>query len=259
MEVRCDYCGSMIPATVEKCPNCGAPNNNMRRSTDGTPKTIEELLAWYKAMNLPPEEVTRFFIGKNISEPRAFGIYEYSGEFIVYKNKDDGTRAIRYQGKDEAYAVNEIYLKLKAEILNQKSHNLSTSGSRKSTTKWYNRPLLWFIAAIMFIYGMGNCSHRNDGYYQSGSDLYYNYGNTWYYYNALDDDYYSTSEPWFSDSLDDYSVDDSYYDGSDYDFKDSTAWDDIQSSNSDYSYDSDYSWDSGSDWDSGGSDWGSDW
>ena len=42
--------------------------------------------------------------------------------FIVYKNKADGTRAVRYKGTDEAYAVNELYLKLKDEILNQKAH-----------------------------------------------------------------------------------------------------------------------------------------
>lgn len=51
--------------------------------------------------------------------------YEENGEYIVYKNKDDGTRAVRYKGKDEAYAVNEVYLKLKSEILNQKTHNIN--------------------------------------------------------------------------------------------------------------------------------------
>lgn len=50
-------------------------------------------------------------------QPKAFGIYKDSdGNFVVYKNKGDGTRAERYRGKDEAYAVNEIYQKLRSEI-----------------------------------------------------------------------------------------------------------------------------------------------
>ena len=86
----------------------------------GTPKTIEELQAWYEARNLPPSDVTRFFIGVNYKGPKAFGIYKEGNDFIVYKNKADGQRAVRYKGSDEAYAVNELYLRLKEEILNQK-------------------------------------------------------------------------------------------------------------------------------------------
>ena len=54
---------------------------------------------------MPPEETTRFFIGKNTKEPKAFGIYEENGIFVVYKNKANGQRAIRYQGTDEAYVL----------------------------------------------------------------------------------------------------------------------------------------------------------
>lgn len=113
MQVKCEYCGSYISDTDEFCSQCGAVNPNFKRSTDGTPKTISELKVWYKEKNLPDKEVTRFFIGENYKGAKAFGIYEENGEYIVYKNKADGTRAIRYQGKDESYAVNEIYLKLK--------------------------------------------------------------------------------------------------------------------------------------------------
>ena len=124
-KVRCDYCGGYIQDTDERCPNCGAVNENYKRVVSDTPQTIEELKDWYRARNLPPEETTRFFIGKNIKEARAFGIYEENGQYIVYKNKGDGSRAIRYQGTDEAYAVNELYLKLKEEILHQKSLNIA--------------------------------------------------------------------------------------------------------------------------------------
>ena len=83
----------------------------------------------------------RFYIGENYKLPKAFGIYqdEASGDFIVYKNKADGTRVIRYQGGDEAYAVNEIYLKLQSEALRQKEKQILTEQSRNIYTANTNR------------------------------------------------------------------------------------------------------------------------
>ncbi|MBQ7133196.1 MAG: hypothetical protein IJO20_01725 [Ruminococcus sp.] len=127
-KVKCEYCGNFILDTESTCPNCGAVNENHHRIVDGTPKTIKQLQVWYSTRGLPPEEVTRFFIGKDIKEPKAFGIYEENGKFVVYKNKSDGTRAIRYEGADEAYAVNELYLRLKEEILHQKTLNIEKRG-----------------------------------------------------------------------------------------------------------------------------------
>jgi len=147
MELKCEYCGAYMSDTDEKCPNCGAINKNHKRVADNTPKTIEELKQWYKDRNLPPYEKTRFFIGMDYKKPKAFGIYEENGNFIVYKNKADGSRAVRYQGRDEAYAVNELYLKLKSEILNQKAHQTnpaSTKGAqkqKKSACSPMQRPL----------------------------------------------------------------------------------------------------------------------
>ena len=126
MQIKCDYCGSLFDETLEKCPNCGASNVDVNRSVYDQPKTIENLKNWYSARRLPPYETTRFFIGIDYKGPRAFGIYkdENSGKFIVYKNKDDGSRAVRYEGTDEAYAVNELYMRLKSEILEQKERNI---------------------------------------------------------------------------------------------------------------------------------------
>ena len=88
-------------------------------------KIIEELKQWYEDRKIPPERVTRFFIGSNYKGAKAFGIYkdEVTDKCVVYKNKADGSRSIRYEGMDEAYAVNELYKKLKSEIYNQKSNN----------------------------------------------------------------------------------------------------------------------------------------
>ena len=95
MEIKCEYCGAFMNDTDKTCPNCGAVNNKHKRVADHTPKSIEELKKWYEDRNLPPYETTRFFIGIDYKKPKAFGIYEENGEFIVYKNKADESRAIR--------------------------------------------------------------------------------------------------------------------------------------------------------------------
>jgi len=132
MKVKCNFCGNMINDTLDKCPDCGAPNEHVKRVAGGTPKTIEELKTWYAEKGLPPAKTTRFFIGEDYKGARAFGIYhdESTGNFVVYKNKDTGERAVRYEGTDEAYAVNELYQRLKQEILEQKKN----SNNKKNTT-----------------------------------------------------------------------------------------------------------------------------
>lgn len=153
MEKICDYCGVKYDDGLSVCPFCGAANSYVRRG-DGVPRTIEELKQWYKDANLPPEETTRFFIGKNYTERRAFGIYkdEASGDFVVYKNKDNGQRAIRYQGKDEAYAVNELYLRLKEEITNQKAHQgMQFGGNPNRRDRVASTPLPVKIFILIYV------------------------------------------------------------------------------------------------------------
>ena len=123
MKIKCDWCGSWINDFDQVCPNCGGVNNNYNRHANGVPQTIEELKAWAKEMNLPLEEM-RTFIGEDYKGAKAFGIYkdQTDGTFVVYKNKEDGTRAVRYKGTDEAYAVNELYQKMKERVAVQKAH-----------------------------------------------------------------------------------------------------------------------------------------
>lgn len=124
MQIKCDYCGNYIPDSEPVCPNCGAPNNGVKRTSDEVPHTIEGLKEYVRKNNIPVDEL-RFFIGIDYREAKAFGIYkdENTGNFIVYKNKGDGERAVRYEGKDEAYAVNEIYQKLKEKENDYKYYN----------------------------------------------------------------------------------------------------------------------------------------
>ena len=118
MNVLCDFCGKPIDETLASCPACGAVNKHMLRSGNQVPKTIEELQAFIEEHKIPVDKM-RFFIGIDYQEPRAFGIFKRpdNQNCVVYKNKSDGTRMIRYEGADEAYAVNEIYQKMKAEYL----------------------------------------------------------------------------------------------------------------------------------------------
>ena len=71
-------------------------------TTDKTPKQSPNYSSGIRDRHLPPYETTRFFIGINYKKPKAFGIYQDGDQFIVYKNKANGERAIRYQGTDEA-------------------------------------------------------------------------------------------------------------------------------------------------------------
>ena len=273
MEIKCEYCGSMIQESAEKCPYCGATNNAVKRTTDGTPKTIEQLQKWYEDRQLPPYEVTRFFIGINYTNPKAFGIYKDGNEFVVYKNKADGQRAIRYRGTDEAYAVNELYLKLKDEILNQKAHNQdrrsgvvnssstnSTDGNKRSPAKWSGvlKNGLFVLGIIAIIIVMFN--YYKVDYYRYNDTIYVNSRYEWFEYDGYDYDVVDESDiP--ADMLDNkstygYDYSDSKWDSSITEFKDSNYYAEHYDSSD---QDSDFDWDSGDSWDSNDTNWDSDW
>lgn len=180
MFVKCDYCGFFIDEELSQCPHCGAPNAHMRRNDEQAPKTIAQLQAWYEEHHLPPYEKTRFFIGINYDKPKAYGIYEQDGIFCVYKNKADGTRAIRYEGKDEAYAVNELYEKLKLEIAYQKGLNKEARKEgryanppffRKRTPKEKQElfAAIWVISSLILPIILMVLAHVFLGWYKSGS------------------------------------------------------------------------------------------
>ena len=273
MKIRCEYCNNYLDDTLEKCPGCGAPNKNYKRVGDGVPTTIEELEIWYKEHNLPPYETTRFFIGIDYKEPKAFGIYKDSntGNFVVYKNKDTGERAVRYEGNDEKYAVNELYLKLKEEILHQKSlnyHPTSYYPSNKGKSSDAAAAIVYifiFIAVMIFVVSHITAPQR--GYYNIDNNEYYYVNGDWFIYDASGT-WTSSDEPPYEGSLSNYYDGYNYSSNSDYtSIKESSVYDDDWDtsssssswSSSDHDWDSSSSWDSSDSWDSGGSDWSSDW
>ena len=272
MADKCEYCGKRLNPSDEVCPGCGAPNPGFAPGTDASatgeqdPRTIKELRSWCERHNLPLAQM-RFFLGENHQGPKAFGIYQdEQGKFVVYKNKADGSRAVRYTGYDEAYAVSQLYEKMKQEIAARKSYKaaMGSGSSRQSTSRRGSSGLsrIWIFGAIALVLIGGSVfkrfTNRHNGYYQYQGDYYYRQGSDWYTYDSF--------SGWIpalldtgSELLTDYG---DYYVGSDYegdydysDFSDSRYYDSDSGSDSDSSWD----WDSDDDWDSDFTDWDSDW
>ncbi len=265
-EIICAYCGTVMSPEDEICPSCGAPNPAYRPGGEGgtrQPRTIEELRAFCAAKGMPLEKM-RFFIGVDEPSPRAFGIYREGDRFIVYKNKADGSRAVRYEGPDEAYAVRELYLKLLEEHRLRAASPAGNPGSGTQERSVRQKPrnkYTFLVVAVILLYLVyqllgGRLGHRRDGYYRVGERLFYRYGSSWY----VDSDYSDWTE------VDSFPADDygSYYVGDSYDedwggsdFTWSEAWETLQDSeDDDWDWDDDYDYD---DWDSGDTDWDSDW
>jgi len=89
-------------------------------------QSIEDLKQKCAEKNMPLEKM-RFFIGEDRKEPKCFGVYqdERTGNWVVYKNKADGTRAVRYEGPDEARAAQEIWNKIGDEVKHRKDMHAS--------------------------------------------------------------------------------------------------------------------------------------
>lgn len=280
MKIKCEYCGKVMNNYDVRCPYCNSLNNYfvIIESFNQNPKTIDELKQWYIDNNLPPENTTRFFIGTNYKGARAFGIYqdEETEEFIVYKNKSDGSRTIRYRGKNEAYAVNELYLKVKEEIANQKENNRNKSNSvyrnrsnnsyKSRYSNYYGKRFELFnfnqifsiiiilILLISFILAMKSPKR---GYYLYNDDYYYYQNGSWYEYDRYrgwNSTYIPTD---FKDNYKDYYQSynyNNYYDINS--FESSSYYEEPSSSSSDSD---DSFWDDDDSWDSSSTDWDSDW
>lgn len=284
MKIRCNWCDNWISETDETCPHCGGVNAGFKRQAVGVPQTMEELKAWAGKHGLPLAQM-RTYIGEDYTGARAFGIYKdgATGNFIVYKNRADGTRVIRYEGPDEAYAVNELYQKMKERVSIQKGRQAVPAATKSpappkrrnrfgSVVKWM---LISWVVSMAFavimnvipllIFGMMGRG-PSTGYYHYGNEMYYWQGTTdsWYIYDGTGWDSYHGDLDYLYDNYDDYRVPSYSYD--DYgvtDFKESDCYVESSSHDDDSKWDSDwdddYDWDGGYDWDDSYDDWDSDW
>lgn len=153
MLIKCEHCGTYMDDGDKFCPMCGAPNpeqpqeespltldpnaeeEQLHQATEevlhradqalGVPQTMEELRRFADRHNLPLSQM-HMHLGEDYRGPKAYGIYrDESGQFVVYKNKADGQRAVRYQGPDEARAVRELYEKMREQLAKQKQSRQS--------------------------------------------------------------------------------------------------------------------------------------
>ena len=273
MNDRCPSCGAMVMPSENYCPQCGAPLNavgagSVRGVAPGTgsdwrpgttPRTIEELRA-FCAYNEMPLEKMRFFIGEDYRQPKAFGIYRDGDQVVVYKNKADGSRAVRYHGPDEAHGVDELYRKLLDECHARDIWPDGKPAGYDERRKRQKRAriivvvamVVVFIAVAVVVFWADSRLHTHDGYYRFQDDgLYYLYGNDWYYYSDPYYDWVAVQEPY--EDYGDYYVGRTYDSDWGYsDFERSDAWESIHEES--HTHSSDYD-----SWDSGGTDWSSDW
>lgn len=262
MKIPCEYCGQMIPETEQKCPYCGAANKRVKRTAYGVPATIEELRAWCQAHNLPLQDM-RVFIGEDYRGAKAFGIYQdkATGNFVVYKNKADGTRAIRYEGNDEAYAVNELYVKIKERVDVQRSH--MRPGKPQNSLKWLRYGVKGLImqsivVVLIFVLAWAFVSASpSRGYYLYQDHTYYYDSSSWYEWNDTYEEWKPTqADAELKDNADDYWESKSWnarWDAGD--FEESSWYSEQEWEDDDWDYD----WDDSDSWDSGYDDWDSDW
>ena len=247
------------------------------------PRTIDELRWFCDDHDIPAREM-RFFIGEDTIEPKAFGIFkDDDGDFVVYKNKADGSRAIRYKGSNEAYAVNELYEKMKAETEQRRAAHRESPFVRSSDYSEYgrstpsrssffsNKAIILLVAIVLVIVVVAGSVINffrsfertpNRGYYAFHGHKYYNDQNDWYYYDESAYEWYPAYDidPILIENFEDYYLSRGYED--DYgvsDFSDSEYYDyydDYDDYDDDYySDDDDYDWDDDDDWDYDYDDW----
>ena len=204
-----------------------------------------------------PLEKMRFFIGEDRKEPRCFGIYhdDEADRWIVYKNKADGSRAVRYAGPDEAYAAQEIWEKINSEIELRRAR---AGASRKAKPMSNGQKALIAMAIAASLAFAGVCAYfavraPRRGYYRFNDSILY-YQDYWYFFDDGAGEWEEYSAPggddWYQDA---------YY-GETYPFEDSAdnfSQSEYYAEPQDDSSDSDSSiFDS---WDSFDTDWSSDW
>lgn len=230
------------------------------------PKTIEEFKQLAAEKQLPLKKM-RFFLGEDCKEAKCFGIYhdEARDRYVVYKNKADGTRAIRYEGPDEAEACHILYDKMASEIqlrrdkaqLNRQADRVdaaarASSGRKKKGFDW---SFLWITALMAAIIGgvvWYAVQEPTQGYYHRDDEVYYYCNDSWYWYDdglwlVLDAVEDGMSDYWYG-KTDEQFTEETCFESTDYYVPAGDAYDSDSWSSSDFS-----------DWSSSDTDWSSDW
>ena len=144
----------MIEETADKCPFCGATNNAVKRTADKTPKQSPNYSSGIRTDTCRRMRQQDFLLASIIRNQKHL-VFIRMATSSLYTKQGKRRTCIRYQGTDEAYAVNELYLKLKSEILNQKANNQTrkqqqtlTREQKKEKRKTYSSLLQSFLPAL---------------------------------------------------------------------------------------------------------------
>lgn len=238
--------------------------------------SVKEYQDFVKKHNLPLEKM-RFALERKYDKRWFYLYYDPTlDEWIVAKNKDDGTTAVRYRGPSEATACQILFDKMEDEARKRGYLGGYSTANPKSRKKGLDAPTIIMWVTIVLVIGIAVMyallSSSGEGYYvkRASGQVYYYMDDNYYYYDDTYDDWYYMDSVDFT--YDDYEEDYDYYDRYDFEreygpeymtgeddwfFSNTTYYDDYHSSSSSSS--SDWSSDDYSSWDSSDTDWGSDW
>lgn len=258
----CPYCYAEMNDTDLTCPNCGKTIITLDELSKKEPKTIEELQVYCDLHHIPLAKM-RFFLGINVHQPKVFGIYREDDQVIVYKNKSDGTRSIRYKGTNEAEAVkiilDKIYDERDIRIVNGITPAKKREEQRRKAKISLGEKIAVGFTIAMIATGIYLTVTTSNGYYTYNNNHFYNQNNHWYQF--IVDDWYPVSDDFYDSDF--YAHYDDYYDGgsyhSNYEYSNFEDSDYYEESDSWFDDDSDDWSDWGDSWDFGDTDWDSDW
>lgn len=210
----CGSCKVKYSNKLNNCPNCGARNPSRipveapSEHSFQMPKTLRELELLLEENRLSPNDI-RLHIREDYPGPLCCGIFQDAeGNFVVYKNRIDGSRVVRYQGPDEAYAVSELLQKAldRVEVrralhvpLPHEQDSLSvqkdtpfkkslkkrrSSQPKRTTIKWNYLGLLSPLLVILVVWVFMHWDSTKSGYYCYQSSYYYYQDSDWFVYQG---------------------------------------------------------------------------
>ena len=198
-----------LAEAAEHCPLCGAPvaveeepePEVPAQQPEQTPRTVAELLALCDSFETDPA-AHRFYIGKDEKDATGYGLFvDEFGDYVFYHNHRSHQRSIRYKGRDEAYAVGELYSRMKEAHLfyrpvarqeeSGKRHHHSHSGQSSRQRKRIRRRrwavaiaavVACLVAAVVLRW---QALQPKDGYYHYQDRYYYLQQRQWYAYDSV--------------------------------------------------------------------------
>lgn len=168
------------------------------------PKTIKELEKFYKDHNFPTYEETKIFIGEQYKSLKAYGVYKdsKSGKYVVFQNKGNGVKITYYEGYDEEFAVNKVYLRIKERLIDKDKKSLSKRFQNTYLFIYSTVIVMIIIFFVIYIVFDSFVFVPQRGYYFINNQAYYQINGFWYQYD--NDDWHLCSEPKYFGSLNDY-------------------------------------------------------